>query len=76
MSKYYYKKGDGNAKKIIRYFGLLLSVSGGLFLLYFALPLISWKVYLTPVYASQGFTTPIPKTTVLNKTNMRNQLAA
>lgn len=76
MNRYYYKKNSGNAKRMLRHFGLLLSMSGGLFLLYFSFPLISWRIYLSPVYASQGFMTPIPKTTVLNKSNMQNLLAA
>lgn len=77
MNKYYYKKNNSRmVRKAIRYLGLAMSVFGMLFLLYFFFPLISWKVYFQPVYASAGFTAPVPKTTVLNKANMQSLIAA
>lgn len=77
MNKYYYKKHDREKiRRIVRYCGLTTSVLGFLFLAYFSFPLLSWKIYLAPVYASQGFMTPIPKTTVLNGSNIQSLLAA
>jgi len=77
MSRLYYKKKDKKQVKIIiRYFGLGIAVVGFLFLVYLFFPLLSWKIYLAPIYASQGFMAPIPKTTVLNRSNMQSLLAA
>ncbi len=45
--------------------GLGLSLTGVLFGIYFFFPLISWKLYLEPAFASQAITAPIPKTTMV-----------
>ena len=37
-------------------------------------PLISFHLYLRPVFASQGITSPIPKTTVLNDASIKSLL--
>ncbi len=77
MSKLYYRRQDKKqTKTIIRYLGLGIAVIGFLFLVYFSFPLLSWKIYLAPVYASHGFMAPIPKTIVLNRSSMKSLLAA
>lgn len=68
MNKFVYKKGTTrNIRKIIRFVGLGISVSGFFFGLYIFAPLISWEIYLKPVFASQSFASPIPKTTIITK---------
>jgi sortase A len=47
--------------------GLALFLSGLLFGGYFFFPFISWQIYLEPVFASQSFAAPIPKTTIVTK---------
>lgn len=66
-NKYYIKKDTRKVRKVIRLIGLCLSLSGLIFGIYFFFPLISWKLYLDPVFASQTFVTPIPKTTIITK---------
>lgn len=70
--KVYIKKDTRKIRKIIRLSGLCLSLSGLLFGIYFFFPLISWKLYLEPVFASQTFATPIPKTTIITKDYMQS----
>jgi len=66
-SKVYIKKDTRKLRKVIRLAGLCLSLSGLIFGIYFFFPLISWRLYLEPVFASQTFVTPIPKTTIITK---------
>lgn len=66
-NKVYIKKDTKKLRKTIRLSGLCLSFAGLLFGLYFFFPLISWKLYLEPVFASQTVVTPIPKTTIITK---------
>lgn len=76
MNKVYYKKRSGKKlRKIIRLLGLSLSFSGLLGMLYFFFPLISWQLYLAPVFASENIAIPIPKTTIINE-SMLQSLAA
>ena len=63
--RYYIKKDTRRTRKIVRLLGLGLSLTGVLFGIYFFFPLISWKIYLEPVFASQTITAPIPKTTIV-----------
>lgn len=66
-NKVYIKKDTKKIRKIIRFSGLGLSLTGLLFGIYFFFPLISWRLYLGPVFASQTFVTPIPNTTIITK---------
>lgn len=73
MNKRYYKKGEKkNRRKIVRFFGLGMSALGLMLSLYFFFPLLSWQIYLEPVFASQSVETPIPKTTVLNNSIIKS----
>jgi sortase A len=68
MQKQIYKKTKKrNTRKIIRFAGLGISVISLIFGLYIFFPLISWQLYLQPVFASQSFASPIPKTTIITK---------
>ncbi len=66
-SKVYIKKDTRKLRKVIRLSGICLLLTGLIFGIYFFFPLISWKLYLEPVFASQTFVTPIPKTTIITK---------
>ncbi len=68
MSKFVYKKSKKrSARKAIRLTGLGLLGLGFLFGLYTLFPLLSWEVYLKPVFADQSFAAPIPKNTVITQ---------
>ncbi len=68
MSKFLYKKSKKrNARKFIRLTGLLLLLVGLFFSLYTFFPVLSWEIYLKPVFADQSFATPIPKNTVITQ---------
>src|SRR5205823_1271348 len=38
-----------------------------LFAMYIFFPLLSWELYLKPVFAAQSFASPIPATTIITK---------
>ena len=70
-----YTKGKRrNIRKIIRFFGLGVSVTSFVVGLYIFFPLISWELYLKPVFASQSFASPIPKTTVITREYLQSLL--
>jgi sortase A len=56
-----------NFRWMVRLFGLFLSLSGIITMGYFFFPIISWQLYLAPVFAAENIATPIPKATVLNQ---------
>ena len=67
MSKYYYKKNKFLYKRnIVRYFGLLLAVVGGINLIYFFFPFISWQIFFAPAFASQNVLAPVPNSSRVN----------
>jgi sortase A len=75
QARIYTKKGKGrNIRKIIRFCGLGVSVTSLVIGLYIFFPLISWELYLKPVFASQSFAAPIPKTTVITKEYLQSLL--
>ena len=63
MTKYY-KKKTFKGRKVARIFSLILSLIGVAIFLYVAFPVISWQIYFAPIFASQSFEVPIPKTAV------------
>ena len=63
----YKKAKTRNIRKIIRFFGLGISLSGLIFGMYVFFPLFSWEVYLKPAFANQSFAAPIPKTTIVTQ---------
>ena len=72
----YVKKKQGHLRKIFRFFGLALCISGILFLLYFSLPLISWQLYLQPAFAAEELASPIPQTAILTPTSIKSLISA
>jgi sortase A len=77
MSNVVYKKRD-RVKIItrIRYSGLAMSVLGIVTFLYFSFPLLSWKLYFEPAFASNGIEAPVPKTAVLSSTSIKQLLTS
>src|SRR6478672_13665631 len=63
----YTKKQTRNIRKPLRFVGLGMALFGLLFGLYTLFPLLSWKLYLEPAYASTTFASPIPQTTIMTK---------
>lgn len=75
MSKYYYKKSRPvNVKKIGRVFGILMTFCGIGVVGYIFFPLIMWQITLAPVFASQGVSSPIPRTTLVNSATVKSLL--
>lgn len=75
MSNIVYKKGNSQLlRKRIRFLGLGICLFGFLMVLYFSFPLISFQMYLQPVFAEQGLASPIPKTTILTQASIKSLL--
>lgn len=67
MSKYYYKKGAlYNFKKYFRLTSFLLFLAGISTILYVFLPIVSWQIYFSPVFASQDITPSIPRANIID----------
>ena len=68
MNSYVYTKTKRrDIRKAVRLFGLGMTLMGLLFGSYIFFPLLSWKLYLEPAFASQSFASPIPATTIITK---------
>src|SRR5437879_1136631 len=68
MHTYVYAKTKRrNLRKTVRLFGLGMSVLGFLFGSYIFFPLLSWELYLKPVFAAQSYASPIPAATIITK---------
>lgn len=75
MSKhYYFGRNKDSKKKYVKILGYLSIVFGFCLLVYFFLPIISWRLYLAPLLAV-AFETPIPKYAVVGGGNFRNILS-
>ncbi|HSA84143.1 MAG TPA: sortase [Patescibacteria group bacterium] len=71
MTHYVYSKSKKHIiRRIVRLVGLVFVVAGMLLGFYIFYPLLSWQLYLQPVFASNQFTSPIPKTTIMNQATM------
>lgn len=69
MSRVYIKKRASlNRRKTARIFGLILAVFGGINLLYFFFPLLSWQIFFAPAFAEQNVLAPVPKSSRLHFT--------
>lgn len=53
-----------------------MAISGFIMLMYLAFPIISWKIYFEPAFASQSVTSPIPQTTFLSGNNFQSLIKA
>lgn len=77
MNKYIYTKKDTTKlKRIVRYVGLSLSLLGFISFVYISFPLISWKFYFEPAFASNSIMAPIPKATVLSPGSIQSLLSS
>jgi sortase A len=75
MAKFLYKKAaKKNLKKISRPVGLVLLIIGFLFGAYTIFPLLSWEIYIKPVFANQTFAAPIPKNNLITQEYIRSLL--
>lgn len=73
MSKYYYKKPDQkNFKKFLKIIALCISFFGISTVFYVSFPLVSWQVYFSTAFAFQEISIPIPKTTIVNSSSVKN----
>lgn len=76
MSKIYTKKDPNLLNRYTRVFGLLLCVFGLLMVGYFSFPLLSFQLYLQPVFASQKLAAPIPEASMLSSSSFRDLVQA
>lgn len=74
MNTYYYTKSH-NKNRVFRITSFVLMAGSILGILYVFSPLILWQLYFAPVFASNSFAAPIPKTTVLSTTSIKGLLA-
>jgi sortase A len=75
MNKLYTKqKHSINLRKVVRLFGLGVSVIGLLGTLYVFFPVLSWQLYLQPAFASNDITSPIPQTKIVNASTWESLL--
>ena len=71
MGKYYYEKADKIfRKKILRLFSVLFLFIGLVIVFYIFYPLVSWQIYFAPALASSKIQTPIPRSTVVNSSEI------
>lgn len=76
MSKYLYtKEKRKNPKRFLKFFSILIFLFGISIIIYIFSPLIMWQVYFSPIFASNNLTAPIPKTTILTSSSLKNLLA-
>lgn len=69
MIKYYYKykkRAINPLNKSLRILGLVFFVLGLIIVLYVLSPIVLWKIYLFPTFASQNIAAPIPKGNIIN----------
>jgi sortase A len=76
MSTVYKKANTIGRKRIGRLLGLGVTLLGFVLLLYLTYPLLSWKIFNEPAFATQGVMAPIPKTTVIDKDSIKSLLSA
>lgn len=77
MNKYYYKKSRSlSVKSWGRLIGVVLTLCGVGVMLYIFFPLAVWQLTLAPAFASQGVSSPIPKTTMVSPLTIKSLLAA
>lgn len=72
MNRIIKKHNPHRIRKITRIAGLCLFLFGLGMTIYFAFPFLSFQLYIQPAFASQGITAPIPKSTMLNNSSLRD----
>lgn len=75
MTKVYYKKAHRwNKKSLFRRFGMLLALSGIFVTGYIFFPVLSFEIFLSPMFVSQPLAVPIPQTNLLTPATIRQLL--
>lgn len=75
MNKYYYRKSIKiNIRQFGRLFGVIMIIFGISLFLYIFFPLLVWQVALAPVFASEGISSPIPRSTIVNPATIKSLL--
>ncbi len=73
MKNHIYKKSQTrDVKKILRFTGLGLALFACFIGLYLFFPILSWEMYIRPVFASASYASPIPKNTIITKNNLKS----
>lgn len=76
MGKKYYKKSKRVERKtMLRALSLSLILIGGSMIVYIFLPLLSWKIYFEPVFASQNISSPIPRNSLVSNLDVKSLIA-
>lgn len=77
MTNYYYTKNDRQKlRNTLRISGLSVAVIGLFSLLYFMFPILSYMLFIRNAAVASSFTTPIPHTTVLNKSSLLEMVSS
>jgi sortase A len=71
-NKVYQKRRSVNIKKIIRFMGLGIAICGLILGLYVFFPIISWELYVKPVFAGSNYASPIPQNTIVTKNYLKS----
>jgi sortase A len=74
VNQVYVKTKKRDFRKFFRFFGLGLVLIGVLFGLYAIYPLISWQLYIKPVFANNNFASPIPQATIMTEDTIKSLL--
>jgi len=75
MNKIYYKKKKRlPVKRYTRLFGAVLIILGLGTVIYVFFPLISYFVFIAPVFTSDALSAPIPQTTIVNGASVKNMI--
>lgn len=73
MSEYYYKKGiSKRPRKILKILSGIFMLLGIGILAYIFFPLLIWQVYLSHALAYNKVTAPIPESTVIDSSSVKN----
>lgn len=74
MRKLVYKKRVISVRILMRLSGLFIALVGFILASYTFFPLISYEVYIQPVFANQAFAAPIPQTTIITQDSIKSLL--
>ena len=75
MRKLVYKKSRGiSPRTLVRFVGLFIALSGLVLAGYTFSPIISYEIYIQPVFANQSFASPIPQTTIITQDSIKSLL--
>ena len=76
MTRYYYtKEKKRNRRNLLRFFAAIIAFSGMITTTYIFFPLISWRIYFAPAFATGDIAIPIPKTTIVDETTVKSLIS-